>query len=108
MELPADEDDDENVMGMSEVLEIGTSPFLHGKVNHDGKADGHNPPGSAGPGGKVGPKESNEPRTTCLCGGFGKHKLGKVDHVCHDMHDNADNNGPGGGLMDGGVLVEGN
>jgi hypothetical protein len=107
MELPADEEDDEKVMSIPEVLKVGTFPFLHGEVDHDGKGDGHNPPGSTGPGGKVGLKEGTELCTRCLCGSVGKRELGKVDHVRYNMHDSADDNGPGGGLVEGDVLVEG-
>lgn len=108
MELPADEEDDEEVMSIPEVLEVGMFPFLHGEVDHDGKADGHNPPGSARPGGKVGLKEGGKLCATRLCGSVGERKLGKVDHVRYDMHDSADDNRPGGGLMEGDVLVKGN
>ena len=107
MKLPADEEDDEEVMSIPEVLEVGTFPFLHGEVDHDGKAECHNPPGSAGPGGKVGLKEGDELCTTCLCGSIGEGELGKVDHVRCDMHDGADDNRPGGGLMEGDVFVKG-
>jgi hypothetical protein len=108
MELPADEENDEEVMGIPEVLEVGTFPFLHGEVDHDGKADGHNPPGSAGPGGKVGLKEGGELCATRLCGSVGERELGKVDHVRSNMHDSAEDNRPGGGLMKGDVLIKWN
>ena len=108
MELPADKEDDEEVMSIPEVLEVGTFPFLRGEVDHDGKAEGHNPPGSTGPGGKVGLKEGEELCATCLCGSVGERELGKVDHVRYDMHDSANDNRPGGGLMEGDVLVKRN
>ncbi len=86
MELPADEEDDEEVVSIPKVLEISTSPFLRGEVDHNAKADGHNPPGSAGPSGKVGLKEGDKLCATCLCGSVGERKLGKVDHVRENMH----------------------
>jgi hypothetical protein len=81
MELPADEEDDEKVMSIPEVLEVGMSPFFRGKVDHNAKTDGHNPPGSAGSGGKVGLKEREELCATCLRGCVSERELGKVDHV---------------------------
>jgi len=108
MELPADEEDDEEVMSVPEVLEVGTSPFLRGEVDHNGKADSHNPPSSARSSRKVRLKEGDELCATCLCGSVGERKLGKVDHVRCNMHDSADDNRPGGGLMEGDVLVKGN
>lgn len=108
MELPADEEDDEEVMSIPEVLEIGTSPFLSGEVDHDGKANGHNPSGSARPGGKVGLKKSDKFCATCRCGSVGERKFGKVDHVRCNMYDSANDNRPGGGLMESNVLVQGN
>lgn len=81
MELPADEENDEEVMSIPEMLKVGTSPLLRGIVDHDGKADGHNPPGSAGPGGKVGLKEGEELCATCRCRSVGEREPGKVDHV---------------------------
>ena len=108
MELPTDEEDDEEVMSIPEVLKVSASPFLRGEVDHDRKTDSHNPPRSAGPGGKVGLKEGEELCATCLCGSVGERELGKVNHVRCDMHDSAENNRPGGGLMEGDVLVKGN
>ena len=107
MELPADEENDEEVMSIPEALEVVTSPFFRGEVDHDGKADGHNPPGSTGPGGEVGLKESEELCATCLCGSVSERELGKVDHVRSDMHGSAEDDRPGGGLMKGDVLVKG-
>ena len=108
MKLPANEDDDEKVMSVPEVLEISMLSFLHCKVDHDSKAEGHNPPGSAGPGGKVSLKEGDELCATCLCGSIGKRELGKVDHVCSNMHDSADHNRPAGSFVEGDVLAKGN
>ncbi len=108
MELPADEENDEEVMSIPEVLKVGMPPFLRGKVDHDGKRDGHNPPGSAGPSGKVGLKEGNELCATCLCGSVGEREFGKVDHVRENVHNSADDNRPGGGLMEGEVLIKRN
>jgi hypothetical protein len=108
MQLPADEEDNEEVVSIPEVLEVSTFPLLHGEVDHDSKTEGHNPPGSAGPGGKVGLKEGGELCATRLCRSVGERELGKVDHVRCDMHDSANDNRPGGGLMKGNALVKGN
>lgn len=108
MELPADEEDDEEVMSIPEILEIGTSALLSGEVDHNGKADSHNPPGSAGAGGKVGLKESSKLCATCRCGSVGEREFGKVDHVRCNVYDSASDNRPCGGLVESNVLVQGN
>ena len=83
-----------------EVPEVGTFPFLHNEVDHDSKAEGHDPPGSARPSGKVGLKEGDERCATRLCRSVGERELG--------VHDSANDNRQSGGLMEGDVLVKGN
>jgi hypothetical protein len=53
MELPADEKNDEEVVGIPEVFKVGTPLLFAGEVDHNGKDDGHDPASGAGPGGKV-------------------------------------------------------
>lgn len=53
MKLPADEEDDKEVMSIPKVLEIGTFPFLHCEIDHDSKADSHDPSSGAGPGSEI-------------------------------------------------------
>ena len=107
MELPANEKYDKEMMGVPEVFKIGASPFLNGKVNHDGKDNGHDPTGNAGPGGKVGIEESDKLGPACLCTGVCEGKFGEIDHVSGNVDDGADNDRPGGGLMESDILVKG-
>jgi len=107
MELPADEKYDKEMMGVPEAFKIGAPPFLEGEVNHDGKRNGHDPTSEARPGGKVGIEESDKLGTACLCTGVCEGKLGKVDHVRDNVNDGADNDRPGGSLMESDTLVKG-
>jgi hypothetical protein len=107
MELPADEEDDKEVMGIPKVLEVGTFPFLPGEEDHDAKADGHDPPSGTGPSGEVGLEEGEELGATCRCRSVGNREFGKVDHVRENMNDSADDDRPSSGLMEGDVLVKG-
>jgi hypothetical protein len=107
MELPADKKHDKDTMVVPEVFKIGAPPFLEGKVNHDGKGDGHDPTGEARPGGKVGVEESDKLGTACLCTGVCEGELCKVDHVRDNVDEGANNDRPGGSLMEGDILVKG-
>jgi hypothetical protein len=107
MELPTDEKDDEEVVGVPETFKVGTPLLLAGEEDHDGKGSGHDPASDAGPGGKVGIEESDKLCTTCLCTRVGFRELGKVDHVGENVHDGADDNGPGCGDVECDVLVKG-
>ena len=107
MELPADEKDDEEMMGIPEAFKVGAPPLLHGEVDHDAKDNGHDPTSSARPGGKVGIEEGDNPGTGCLCIGVCECKFVKVDHVRGHVDDSADNDRPGSGFVEGDVLVKG-
>jgi len=107
MELPANEKYDKEMMRVPEVFKICALPFLDGEENHDGKDNGHDPTGEARPGGKVGIEESDKLGTACLCTGVCEGEFGKVDHVRDNVDDGADNDRPGGGLMESDILVKG-
>jgi len=107
MELPANEKYDKEMMRVPEVFKISALPFLEGEENHDGEDSGHDPTGKARPGGKVGVEESDKLGTACLCTGVCEGEFGKVDHVCDNVDDGADNDRPGGGLMESDILVKG-
>ena len=108
MKLPADEEDDKEVMSIPKVLKIGTFPFLRGEKNHDTKAESHDPPSRAWPCGEIGLEEGEKLGATCRCGSVGEREFVKVNHVRDNMHDSAGDDGPGRGLMKGEVLVKGN
>jgi hypothetical protein len=107
MELPADEEDDKEVMSIPKVLKIGTFPFLHCEEDHDSKADSHDPSSGAGPGSEIELEKGAKLGPSCRCGSISARKFVKVNHVRENMHDSADDDGPGGGLMEGEVLVKG-
>ena len=107
MELPADEEDDEEVMSIPKVLKLGTSPFLHCEVDHDSKADSHDPSSGAWPSTKIELEKGAELGPSCRCGSVSTGEFVKVNHVRENMHDSAGDDGPGGGLVEGDVLVKG-
>jgi hypothetical protein len=107
MELPADEEDNKEVMSIPKLLKIGTSLFLHCEVDHYSKADSHDPSSGAGPSSKIELEEGAELGPSCRCGSVGARKFVEVNHVRENMHDSAGDDGPGGGLMEGEGLVKG-
>jgi len=46
MQLPVDEEDDEEVVSVPEDLKVGSSSLLDSEPNHDCKGSGHDPTGS--------------------------------------------------------------
>jgi hypothetical protein len=107
MELPADEKDDEEMVGVPEAFKVGAPLLLPGEEDHDGKGSGHDPASDAGTGGKVSVEEGDKLCGTCLRIRVGHRELGKVDHVGEDMHYGADHNGPGSEYVEGELLVKG-
>jgi hypothetical protein len=107
MELPADEKDDEEMVGVPEAFKVGAPLLLAGEEDHDSKDNGHDPTSEAGTGGKVGVEECDKLCATCLRIRIGYREFGKVDHVGEDMHRGADHNGPGCGHVEGEVLIKG-
>lgn len=108
MELPADEEDDEEVVGIPELLKLGPAPLLASKENHYAEAGGHDPASGAGPSGKVGVQKGDDFSAkglgvrVCIC------EAGKIDHVCPDVHGCEDDHRPCRGLVKGEVFVERN
>lgn len=107
VKLPADEKDDEEVVRVPEPLKVCATPLLEGKEDHGKQAGGHDPPSSTWTSGKVRCQESNDTLTgggrRCISHG----QLVEVDHVGNDVDDCADNDGPGGCLVESDVLVKG-
>ncbi len=106
VELPADEEDDEEVVGIPEALKVVPAPLLHSKPDHNAEDDGHDPASEAGSGGKVGVEEGDELGATGLGIRVGHRELGEIDHVCPDVHGCAGDDRPCRGLVKGDVLVE--
>jgi hypothetical protein len=107
MELPADEKDDEEMMGIPKAFKVGAFPFLHGEEDYDAKSSGHYPTCDAGPGGEVGIKKSDKFCATCRCTGVSEGEFVKVDHVCGNVDEGEHNDRPGRRLVEGEVLVKG-
>ena len=108
MELPVDEEHDEEVVRVPEPLEVGAATLLNREPDHDTEGSGHDPAGSTRSSDKVGSNEGDD----LLAGGLGvavdHRELGEVDHVRDDVDDGEDDDGPGNRLVERDVLVERN
>jgi len=104
MELPIDEKDNEKMVGVPELFKVGFAHRGAGKPDHDTEGNRHDPSGNSGSSEEIGSHERNKalPWGLLHCDG----KLGKIDHMREDVHGRADDDGPGGGLVEGDVLVE--
>lgn len=105
MQLPIDEEHDKQMMRVPKPLEMRPLPLLERKEDHHTQSDPHDPAGGARAGRKVGEEESDY----FFAGGGvleGEDELGKVDHVGDGVDCGADDDSPGGGLVEGDVFVE--
>lgn len=107
VELPVDEEDNEQVVRVPEPLEVRAAAFLNREPNHEAKGDRHNPASGAGAGDEVGCDEREDLLAGRLRVGVDHGKLSEVDHVGDNVHDGEDDDGPGNGLVERNVLVEG-
>lgn len=110
VQLPADEEDDEEMVGVPKLFKPSVraaSAFLDGEPNHDPQGDGHDPSGHAGSGGKVEDEElGKRVRRRVLCEDDGEHR--KVVHMGDDVHGREEDDGPSGGDMELDVVIKGN
>ena len=108
MELPANEEYDEEVVGIPKLLKIGPAPLLSSIENHDAEGGGHNPTGKAGSSGKVGVEEGDELGTTGLGVSVGQREFSEIDHVSPDVHGREEDDRPCRGLVKSDIFVERN
>jgi hypothetical protein len=109
VELPADKEHDEQVVGVPKLFEstIGrSSTLLYREPDHDAKSDRHDPSGHAGSSGKI---ENEEFDRRVGRGTLGEYNSedDKVVHVCYDVYRREEDDGPGGGDMELDVVIEG-
>ncbi len=86
MELPHDEKDDKEMVGVPETLEMGTAVLLHRVPNHDTQSDIHDPTRCSWTCGEVGNKPSYEPLDWRLGGRVESGEVGKVDEMGKDVN----------------------
>jgi len=108
VQLPADEEDDEQVMCVPELLEVarGTATLLPGKPNHNSEASGHDPTGDAGSRHKVSFEEDDAGARAAGGSSDRETQPGKVDHVGEGMDGGKEHNRPRSGNMEADVVVE--
>jgi hypothetical protein len=108
VQLPVDEEHDEQVMRVPEHLEAGAAALLHGVPDHDAEDSGHDPAGDTRASGEIRSKERDNFLTDRLGVGVDHRELGEVDHVRGDVHERTGNDRPCRGLVEGDVLVKRN
>jgi len=107
MELPVDEEHDEEVVGVPEPLKVSAPSLLHGEPHHDTECCGHDPSRQTWAGDEVCSHKGPDPLAG---GGEGRvegSELIEVDHMGKDVDRGPDDDGPSCGLVEGDVLVEG-
>jgi len=106
VKLPVDEEDNKQVVGVPEAFKVSPTPLLHRKPDHDSEREPHDPACDTGASCEVGQQEGNKPVFCRVCRRNGE--LCKVEHVGDSVNDRPEDDRPGGGLVEGDVLVEGN
>jgi len=84
MELPVDEEDDEQVMGIPEPLKVNPALLLACKVSHNSKYDCHYPSCSTRAGGKIYRKEIDEVLAWTIA--HRRSQLVEVHHMCDNVN----------------------
>ena len=108
VELPVDEEHDEEVVGVPEPLKVGAATLLDGKPNHDTERSSHDPAGNTGAGDEVCGEEGDDHLASGLRVRVRESELGEVHHVRGDVDERPEDDGPSGRLVECDVLVERN
>ena len=108
MQLPVDEEDDEEVVGVPEPLEVGTAALLNREPNHDTEGGGYNPASRTRASDEVGRNERKHLLASRLRIRVNHGELSEVDHVRHDVDNGEDDDRPSDSLVERNVLIEGN
>jgi hypothetical protein len=106
MELPADEEDDEEVVRIPEILKLGPAALLRSKEDYDPKGGGHDPASDAGSGGEVGVQEGDNLGAKGLSVRVRNREAGEIDHMCPDVNGCEEDHRPCRSFVKGEVLVE--
>ena len=108
MQLPRDEERDEQVVRVPEALKMGAASLFDSKVHHGEQARGHHPASCTGTGDEVGLQEDNKPLGRRVGVWVCESETGEVDHVSGNVDACPEDDGPSGGLVERDVLVERN
>ena len=107
MQLPVDEEHDEEVVRVPEPLEVRAAALLNREPHHNAQRGGHDPASGTWASDEVRGDERDDLLAGRLRVGVDHGELGEVDHVRDDVDDGEDDDGPGDGLVERDVLVEG-
>lgn len=109
VELPTDEEDDEEMVGIPKLFEssVGTTTtLLHGEPDHYTECSGHDPSSDTGARRKIEGKEFDDWMGCGVLGEEdGEHR--KVVHMRYDVHYREEHDGPSSGDMELDVVVKG-
>lgn len=104
MQLPVDEEHNEQMVGVPEPLKVRAAALLHREPDHDRERGDHNPAGDTRASEEVRPEEVEDHPAGRLARRRGEPA--EVDHVRGGVNQGAGGDGPAGGLVEGDVLVE--
>jgi hypothetical protein len=109
VELPTDEENDEEMVGVPKLFEssVGTTTtLLHGEPDHYTECDGHDPSSDTGASRKIEGEEFVYRMGCSVLGEVdGEHR--KVVHVRYDVYNREEDDGPSSGHMEFDAIVEG-
>jgi hypothetical protein len=106
MQLPVDEEDNEEMVGVPESLKVLSSLFLSGSPSHSTESNPHDPTSDSGSGLNA---EQEEVLDAVGCV-VGRHdgEPDDVDDMSQGMYEGPEDDGPASGLVEGDVFVERN
>lgn len=106
MQLPEDEEDDEEVVTVPEPLKVSPSARLHCEPHHRAKHSPHKPASDQRANSEIGSDSEDKLLADglALCTVDGEPD--EIDDVGQSVNDTPEDDGPGGCLMEGDVLVE--
>ena len=106
VELPVDEEDDEQMVGVPKAFKVGLAPLFHRVPDDKNQTDEHYPAGDSRSSCEVHEQEVNERSSDR--GGIRHGNFHEVEHVSSDVDDSPKDDRPGGSLVEGDILVERN
>lgn len=107
MQLPVDEENNEQMVGVPKSFKVCPPLLLHSVPDHEEQCKVHDPAGGTWACSKIRNHEDLETFKRGRSIWIDNGEFGKVEHVGDDVDDGADDDGPTGGFVEGYVFVEG-
>jgi hypothetical protein len=106
VKLPACKENDEQMVRIPEPFKVRTTSFFQGEKDHDKETGRHDPARNARTRGEIGDQKIGKACAESLCIGVKHGKAPEVDHMCKDMDDSADYDGPRCSLVKCDIFIE--